>query len=810
MAKIEIPVKRKDGLKFFPMTLIRVGGLPLSVWKPLACGIPDWTIPRKKEQDADIVLLEAFDQALVLLTDSPLRTAVYNARKAFFQRRKMPTLTLEQQIGAERKLDQLYKSLCFRHDLLKEKQIAAQDFETNLAANFSTLQLLSQNEILRRALLFTSHDLLASLPAFAEKPVGQFDKKDRRTAFALVQYLSRSVFKTSPLSRFTTVQVQSLAAAQEIRDEASPWRTPKLQITPNVAILPAIYAVLLRETAFFQSLSVSLNPCIASSLTSESTWLYFDGVQEAFQKMDPDPVAEFVVELLLENKRKIQFMDLMQFLEREVDASLEELQKLIFRFIDIGLLEWQLPEPGLSAGWCGVLYNYIGYLPSSQVLTEAAYLLQWLRTAARTMPFQNMDDAQALQHEAIQEIKKFLENHGEKIPGIPPEQIFFEDVMQEQSQVLPAGVIEMLTSQLAQCWKEQNPVAQAPFRARLYAFAEKFLTDEQSVDFLEFTRCFLQEDRAETKKLQTVSSDGNAKSLSQGSSIPYQGQIGALLQIFQENGVYKAVVNAMYPGGGKLFARWLPLFPSSVTEQVKNWHDSGPAILIEFPWQGWSNANFQPTLSDISLAVPDSRTKHLPGGRAILLADIVVGKDAHGFPQLIEKKSNQPIRLTDLGLEASDTRPPVMQVLWHLGVPFVSSAMLLSEGLKIEFVDGIYQRNRLEYQSLVLARAAWELPQEVWQRLFSEGDTQAERIGLGTSTLQSFGIPRLFFAQFAGTRDKPQFFDLESPVSMLLLEKNLKNRAGNLRLTEMLPAPEQWLGDRVGEFVVEFLVESYS
>ena len=28
-------------------------------------------------------------------------------------------------------------------------------------------------------------------------------------------------------------------------------------------------------------------------------------------------------------------------------------------------------------------------------------------------------------------------------------------------------------------------------------------------------------------------------------------KIGALLQVFKENGEYKAVVNAMYPGGGK-------------------------------------------------------------------------------------------------------------------------------------------------------------------------------------------------------------------------------------------------------------------
>jgi hypothetical protein len=805
MAKIEISNQRNDGLKIFPMTLIRVGGLPLSVWKPLACGIPDWGRLQNQEQDSVIQLLEAFDQALVLLADSPLRTDVYNARKAFFQRRKMPAKGLEAQIHAEKKLEQLYKSICIRHDIQKEKQIAELHFEINLAHNFSTLQLFCQNEMLSKGLLYTSHDLLASLPAFANKTIAEFGKKDRRTAFSLLQYLTRGVFKTSPLSQFTTVQIQSLTAMREITVEEGAWIGLKQQVTPNVAILPSIYAVLLQETVFFQSLSVSLNPCISSPLTADSTWLYFDGIEEAFQKINPDPVAELLVQLLLDNQRKMKFTDLFRMLEEEVDASSEQLQKLVFRFIDVGLLEWQLPEQGLGPGWCSGLYNYLGYLPTSPVLTEAAYLLQWMRTAARTMPFQRNEDAQALQKETTLEIKKFLEKHGEQMPSIQPEQIFFEDVMQEHPLALPAGVIETLTKQLAQCWKQQKPAALPPFRARLYTFAEKFLKDKESVDFLEFTRCFLEEHIPDVTRPETISDHANPNRLIQPPSSTYQGQIGALLQIYSENGAYKAVVNAMYPGGGKLFARWLTLFPATVSEQVKSWHDSGPATLIEFPWQGWSNSNFQPVLSGVSLAVPDARTKHLPVGRAILLADVAVGKDAYGFPQLLEKQSNQPILFTDLGLEAPETRPPVMQVLWHLGIPFISSDVLWSGGLKSELVQGIYRRNRVEYQSLILARAAWEFPQEVWRNLFSEGDTQAERTGLAIATLQSLGIPRQFFGQFAGVREKPQFFDLESPVSMLLLEKNLKNGSGNFRLTEMLPTPEQWLGDRVGEFVVEFL-----
>jgi len=786
------------------MTLIRSGGLPLGTWTPLASGMPDWAALLKAEQHAVEQLLQVFDAALYTLPDSSLRTAVYNARKDFFQRRKLPSANFEASIQANEGLTQLLEGLRLWYNTQAEKQAAEILFEQNLAANYHCLQAItkSHDETLRRALLFASHDFLAALPAFAEKPIGYFDKKDRRTAFSLLQYLTRAVFKTSPLGRFTTVQVRDLRAIDGVSMPEMPLEQigegldSKVLITPNVALLPAIYEVLLREPAFFQSLDVSLNPCITSPLHAESAWLYFDGEREAFQQMEPDPVAEFLVNLLIESQRKMPFLEIISHLEKEVEATKEQLHSLVNQLIDIGLLEWQLPERGLSPGWCAALYNYLGYLPSSAVLTEAASLLQWLRAAARTMPFQPILDAQHLQRAAVQESKKFLEKHGGEMPPIPPEQIFFEDVAQEHMVNLPQGVMEKLAGQLAECWQQKEFHRLPSFRARIYDFAEKAIPDGTDIDFLKFSRAFLEANEGEAQSQKTL-----ARRME---GARHRGKVGALLQIFQENGEYKAVVNAMYPGGGKLFARWLPLFPMEVSEAIKKWQNAGKVGTAFFPWQGWSNANFQPAISEVSVAVPDGRVMDSKNVRTILLGNLAVRKDAHGFPQLVEKQSNQPLIFNDLGLEAPETRPPVMQILWHLGVPAVSSESLLPKAYSSELNGGIRRRSRLEFQSLVLARAAWELPPEVWGELFSREKSQAERIGIGIAAMKALGIPRWFFGQFTGQREKPQFFDLESPISMLLLEKNLRGGSGNLLLTEMLPTPEQWLGDRVGEFVVEF------
>ena len=785
-------------MHIFSMILIRAAGLPLHTWELLESGIPDWAALEATEQKAAEDLLSAMDAALWSLEDMVLRTTVYNARKSFFQRRKLPSPGRIAILQADPELHNLLECCALFEKTQADKRSAEIHFEQILSANFRALQSLSGEETLRRALLFSSHDLLDSFRAFESKPVENLDNKGRRTALSTLQYLTRATFKTSPLGRFTTVQARALSAFGTGADRVGEWLEDKPQVTPNVALLPAIYEVLLRDPGFFQSLKLSLNPCISSpkgiglQTIAQSTWLYFDGEREAFQQMEPNPAAELVLNILLDQDREMPYQKLMVVLQESIEATEHQLQDLVFKLIDLGLLEWNLPEKGLSPGWCGGLYQYLGYLPTSTVLSEAAYLLQWLRTAARSLPFLNIEAALELQQEALREAGSFFEKNGGELPPIPPEQIFFEDVAREVAVDLPVGQLEKFCQELADCWQQKAPHHLPPFRARLVDFAQKTIPVGGSIDFLSFSQQFLMESGQERISLRAPI---------------HPGKLGALIQVYQENGEFKAVLNAMYPGGGKLFSRWLSLFPTAVTEQLKHWQNPS-RLELAFPWQGWSNANFQPPISKIALSVPGGRSNLMPGGSSILLADLSVRLAENGFPELFEKQSERLVEFNDLGLEAPETRPPVMQVLWNLGVPYVSSESMLPEGIGWEPSGAIRYRRRMEYKSLVLARAAWELPPAVWEQLFSKEDSvRARRIGRAVASLKAMGIPRFLFGQFAGRREKPQFYDLESPVSMLLFEKNLGGGTGSLVLTEMLPAPEQCLGERATEFVVEFTLK---
>ncbi|MDX1911829.1 MAG: lantibiotic dehydratase, partial [Saprospiraceae bacterium] len=279
------------------MVLIRSGGLPLQEWMSFV-GTADGLEPEWQE-NAVQQLRNAFDEALLLLSESPLRTLVYNARKRFFQRQTLSENTLSV-IRAEKQLAGLNEGIRAWERALEQVQRQETSFEQDLLKNYSALQKLARNTSLQRALLFASHDLLDRLPDFAEKMPDQLDKKDRRTALSLFQYATRALFKTSPLSRFTTLQCLDLSG-----HEITEWPDSlgeKVLVTPNVAILPAIYAVLLRDPAFFQSLRLVLNPCV-TAVQKPLSWVYFDGEKEAFQTLLPDTVVEYVVEKLLETHR---------------------------------------------------------------------------------------------------------------------------------------------------------------------------------------------------------------------------------------------------------------------------------------------------------------------------------------------------------------------------------------------------------------------------------------------------------------------------------------------------------------------------
>jgi hypothetical protein len=840
----------------FPMMLIRSAGLPLAALESLAV---HWQtaeeaiwVGQKRWSYAALALQQAFDAALHALPDSPLRTAVYNARKDFFQRQKLPVATFATALSIPglspettallsgiREIETAGRVLQEARD--RYRQLHAQ----TLHKGYQTLQQLAGNESFQRALLFASHALLEQLPRFCQTPVEKFAKKERQTALAVLQYVTRMATKTSPLSRFTTVSLhtssetpQTLKPSNPQTLEPSNLQTLKLQtsnpqtsnlftkavVTPNVALLEAIYEVLLRQPAFYRSLSLRLNPGIVAVSEDEYNWLFFNGEQESFQQMAATPLLHLLTGFLLNDSRQSTFKNLLNYLESEVEADPEALESFLLELADLGFLEWVLPENGLSTGWCGGLYQYLGFLPAEPVIVQTAVLLQWLRTTARTLPYQPVTDAIAAQRETQVQLRRYFETFGGNMPPVPVEQIFYEDVAHPVSAPLPPEALNELLDQLAERWAGRSEKSLPEHRAALVSFLKQICPEGQAVDFQDFARQFLTA-RQTTSSRQTGGRDDDFPMLNANDPNPThqttssRQTIGALLQIYREGGQWHAVVNALYPGGGKMFARWLHLFAPDIKGELETWIENQPAHLpptqnsklktqnFPFPWQGYFNANFQPSLTSNALAVPGGRTQAKPGGTTYLFGNLNIENSFSG-PLLRDRPSGQVLELGDLGLEAPESRPPAIRLLWQAGVPFVSLQALLPENLwQPLFGDNnIRYRARHTHRQLVLARAAWALEPAVWQE-WNDNDP-VDFFIKSRQSLSAMGVPRHFFAKFSG--EKPQYFDQNSPVLLLLFQKLLQQGSGVLYLTEMLPLPEQIFvegdGVRAAEFVVEIKI----
>ncbi|MBK8969673.1 MAG: lantibiotic dehydratase [Lewinellaceae bacterium] len=426
----------------FSLMLIRSAGLPFD---SLDCLAADWKtaeqalkVGQAKRTEAAKVLQAAFDSALQTLNGSPLRTQVYNCRKAFFQKEKLPgDQMLKQWAAAEQPaLRQLHAAVTHFREAEKIEVRAeaafADAYETAVQQGLFELQKITQTELFQRALLFASHSLLGQLPRFTGQPAAHFGKKERQVAFSVLQYAARMATKTTPLGYFNTVSAQSL--------DADPDALPfgKTLVTPNVALLEAIYAVLLQAPEFFRTLPVRLNPGITASGAKQYSWLYFDGETESFQEAEGTGLLHFIVNIFLKNARALLFEQLLDQAGIAVEAERADLETFVLNLVDIGFLEWVLPETGLSANWCSALYQFLGFLEPTPLIVETAALLQWLRNTARTLPYQPVGAVLESLETTRGELSAYFGRHGLAIPPIPPEQLFYADV----EHPVPAGIRE--------------------------------------------------------------------------------------------------------------------------------------------------------------------------------------------------------------------------------------------------------------------------------------------------------------------------------------------------------------------------------
>lgn len=785
-------------LDVFPLMLIRTAGLPLQ-WPDGNTLFESEVTGRLKESENRLqsaylawkTVLEAEKDRPV--ADILLQKQLTNLRRLL--RKGMPKrlVIIDTHLSTNR------PDISLLADNWNQAFAETTAIREELQQSFSVLQMkewqmlrgAASNETLGRALLFSSHSLLQALPNFKNVSPEQWTKKDRKTASSLAKYLFRACSKTTPFSRLATVS--TLDIAQDSEDHEG-YVLEKVHTTPNVVLLPFLYEILLKEPVFVHSLKLRLNPSLLLQ-NAQWEWLHYNGQEEMFQTLGHTGALEHLTNILSEQGGAAPFPDLLAALGEKVDADESLLQSFVLQLVDTGLLEWVWPETGLSPAWCGALYNFLGFLPAAPMLTDAAFLLQWLRSAARVLPFQSIEEAINTQQQALAQCHIFFERYQSVCPPIPAEQLFYEDVSIPVQTNVREGSLTEVIADIDQLFRKSTPFRLTGLRARLLHVARKEILPGQSMPFLEFCKLFLQGNNDQSDEEALVDERHN--------------HLGALVQLFRaDTGSVKAVLNALYPGGGKMMARWLHLFPSNVLAALQTWW---PENTIPFPWQDWANSNFQSLFGKNTVAVPGGRTGTKE--KRINLQALSVQRMEHEI-FLTDADSGKRIIFSDLGLEDPADKPPVMRILWYLGGPPVSAALLNTGNEWTTLEKQVRYRSRHEYRSLIVSRAAWMIEKSAWEI----NDPQIEQSDLEICLflrrkLSIWQVPRYFFA--STREEQPRFFDACSPLLLLELASMLRHQDGVLLITEMLPTPDQWLVERNGqqyasEWVLEWKVSAQS
>jgi hypothetical protein len=281
-------------------------------------------------------------------------------------------------------------------------------------------------------------------------------------------------------------------------------------------------------------------------------------------------------------------------------------------------------------------------------------------------------------------------------------------------------------------------------------------------------------------------------------------------------GDYLLALNGLLHGAGLSLSRFSHLLGSGregddnpiVSELRRAWSvlERPPAIVAELTYNHagrTANAGLRPSIFRHEIELPGDATS--PGASSIPLRDLVVRFESHGRRFVVRRTS-----------DGTEVIPVINSGVSPAG--FVAFLAAVGEqGLQpVAYfpgfdADGIVRWPRVLAGRLVLFRERW---------VFGPGARPEPRPGRG-GTLElaravlgwrrRLALPRHVFVH-SSADPKPRYFDLDAPVFLELLGRDLaplsRSPGGTLHVTEMLPGPdEMFLRDDGGAYASELLVQ---
>lgn len=828
--------------ELFPYLLHRIGGMSFGVVGELEWQggktVRQWVREVEQFEACRVLCLEELRMAEGRTDDVVVRKKLRRLRKRVQQRKEVESLGIEDLPVGLRTYQEQQRGW-------EEGGLQFQrQYDGLLQQHREQLQELAKHPALLNGLCFSSHSFTDRLRSYLQKEVLDFRKKEFQTERTLLQYLCRTFAKTSPFSSFTTLAIESLA------DFPAPEVVEGGQYRFNQYLLLLFQERLLDIPGFYRQLLLRANPSIRQ--TDQSYHFLMNSRNlESLQSIEQNDFVDLVLDLLTKDSRGVQLRLLILQLMELVEADAETLEQYVLQLQDAGMLEWNWELSGTDIDWPVRLQSFLSRLEDFEGREEIRGDLRFLIEAKEAIANGAVADKQEWQAAIHRRFEGRLqvaqrtveeEENFRHLKGIPfrirKEQWIYEDCVRNIPALVSAaslqsllGSLEALASgllgqpptqmqrALLQLFQTYYPTGATVDFLQLYEdyfkIAENFsLLDLEPVDWIE--RCC---------KRVKLSGDGQlfiSLHAAGHNEQKHAGAIGALLQYAESDGRPMAYLDSLLEGHGKMLGRFLHLFPKQVTDALVEWNrQKTDRLLVTNRDASLFNANLHPPLLDYEIWTAGSHNQ-LASAQQISMLDLEVQLDASSDQlRLYAKSLKKEVQIVDLGLEALDSRSPMYRLLMAFAAPRLSKDFLTAalntryEQVGLEGI--IYLPAIWANDHLLLQRRQWFFPKECLPfRAAAEKDSdyflrinrwrklhQLPRRLFITVHAQNVRDPSADLRQLKPDDYKPQYFDFESPLLVLLLERLMKRVPAFLKLEEMWPMPQQLF--RIGEepFVVE-------
>jgi len=318
---------------------------------------------------------------------------------------------------------------------------------------------------------------------------------------------------------------------------------------------------------------------------------------------------------------------------------------------------------------------------------------------------------------------------------------------------------------------------------------------------------------------------------------------GLFIQFFNEeteNGesLTKAVINASFPGYGKMTSRFLHLFPAEFTDETRKWNSGldEKTLLAENIDSGIMNFNLHPALMPYEISIPGGNFA-LDFDRRIYISDLIIiyDKESNGL-RLYDTKRDEFVYAFDLGFQGPGGRSELFKFLINFTFPglaflypFYTRILEMLKPVDVTYngiKDKIKIHPRITYKkNIIVSRREWIIPKSLLPYKNS-AETESEYFVRIQKWRFELGIPEEIFLSFNSkiikenesnkpkkklSRDdrKPQYINFSNPFLVRLFEKHLDKVIDSIKVTEMMPESKKMLKINGKKYVTEFVVQSY-